>query len=128
MTSEATQISFYDDCKGSYELSGRLQMPRSRGIPTALATVAVDAPTDAAKERLLFGDSAGGIMMLHSGEGQRSLPLKQLEMEAIGDAVPCGHTAQITQAKQPPAVTVCATHCCQGSLYSLPPAHKPSSM
>ena len=97
------QISFYDDSKGSYELCGRLQMPRNRGIPTALATVAVDAPTEAAKERLLYGDSAGGVVMLHAGEGQHSLPIKQLETGALGDVVACGHTAQITQVKQPHA-------------------------
>ena len=71
----------------------------SRGVPTALATVAVDAPTDAAKERLLYGDSSGGITMLHAGEGQHCLPARQLETGAMGDAVPAGHTAQITQAR-----------------------------
>ena len=35
--------------------------------------------------------------MLHAGEGQHSLPVKQLETGASGDVVPCGHTAQITQ-------------------------------
>ena len=102
------QISFYDDSKGSYELCGRLQMPRSRGVPTALATVSVEAPTDAAKERLLYGDSSGGITMLHAGDGQHSLPAKQLETGAMGDAVPAGHTAQITQARQPPAPMPCS--------------------
>ena len=95
----AVQISFYDNSKGSFELCGRLQTPRSRGVPTALATVAVDAPTDAAKERLLYGDSSGGITMLHAGEGQHCLPARQLETGAMGDAVPAGHTAQITQAR-----------------------------
>lgn len=101
MTSIATvQINFYNDSKGSFELCGRLQTPRARGVPTALATVAVDAPTDAAKERLLYGDSSGGIAMLHAGEGQHSLPAKQMETGAMGDAVPAGHTAQVTQARR----------------------------
>ena len=81
-------------------------MPRNRGIPTALAGVTMDAPTDAGKERLLCGDSAGGIMMLHAGEGQHSLPVKQLECGAMGEPIPCGHTAQITQARQPPATFI----------------------
>jgi hypothetical protein len=41
--------------------------------------------------------------MLHTGEGQHSLPVKQLETGAAGDTVPCGHTAQITQVEGFPA-------------------------
>ena len=55
----SVQISFFDNSKGHFEVCGRLQTPRSRGIPTALATIAVDAPTDSARERLLYGDSTG---------------------------------------------------------------------
>ena len=47
--------------------------------------------------------ATGGIVLLYAGEGQHSLPVKQLETGAFGDSVPCGHTAQITQVELLPA-------------------------
>jgi hypothetical protein len=69
-----TQISFFDNSKGQFEVCGRLQTARTRGIPTALATVAIDAPTEAARERLLYGDSSGK---------QREMQLKPTGMPAM---------------------------------------------
>ena len=79
------QISFFDNSKGQFEVCGRLLIPRSRGIPTALATITIDAPTEAARERLLYGDSSGNAKRGPA----RAHGMHEMPRLATGSAVGC---------------------------------------
>lgn len=95
------------------------------GAPTALAAVAVEADSAAAMERLLYGDSLGGILMLGPRVGQRLLPAQELAMGRDFEVVNAGHTGWVTQ------VSCCSPLClmdhrvsffiackCPGALYA----------
>lgn len=67
------------------------------GAPTALAAVAVEAESEGARERLLYGDSLGGIMLLGPGVGQHSVPAQELVPGRDCEVVHAGHTGWVTQ-------------------------------
>ena len=101
MTSLPTccKVSFYDNARGAFELCGRVRCPMAGGTPTALAAVAVETDSDAARERLLCGDSLGGILMLGPGVGQHLLPAQELAPGRDYEVVNTGHTGWVTQVR-----------------------------